>query len=193
MTLVDRWVVKEAFSWISNLMDEQKVVPHLSINLSGGSITDNEFMDYLFDQISEFGVGTNRICFEITETGTISNLVKAADFVRAFRNIGCKFSIDDFGTGLASHDFLKELPVDFVKIDGSFIKEIDTNQNDYAMARSINDLAHFLGQQTIAESVENESIVAKLREIGVDFLQGWGIGKPRPLAEIAGDLSTIEK
>ncbi len=193
MTLVDRWVIKEAFAWISALMDEQKVVPHLSINLSGSSITDNTFMDYLFDQISEFGVGTNRICFEITETGTISNLVKAADFVRAFRNIGCQFSIDDFGTGLASHDFLKELPVDYVKIDGTFIKEIDTNRNDYAMARSINDLAHFLGQQTIAESVENENIIEKLQEIGVDYLQGWGIGKPRPLTEIAGDLSSIEK
>ncbi|NQX89120.1 MAG: DUF1631 family protein, partial [Halioglobus sp.] len=101
MTLVDRWVIKEAFTWISHLMDQQKVVPHLAINLSGNSVTDNSFMEYLLEQISEFGVGTSRLCFEITEAGTISNLVKAADFVQAFRNIGCKFSIDDFGTGLA--------------------------------------------------------------------------------------------
>lgn len=193
MTLVDRWVVREAFSWISQLMDAQKVIPSLSINLSGTSVTDDSFMDYLFEQISEYGVGTSRICFEITETGTISNLVKAADFVRAFRNIGCKFSIDDFGTGLASHNYLRELPVDYVKIDGSFITNIHNNRNDYAIARSINDLAHFLGQETIAESVENDAIVAKLREIGVDYLQGWGIGRPKILSEVAKDLSSIEK
>jgi diguanylate cyclase (GGDEF)-like protein len=193
MTLVDRWVVREAFSWISSLMDAQKVVPSLSINLSGGSVTDDSFMDYLFEQISEYGVGTSRICFEITETGTISNLVKAADFVRAFRNIGCKFSIDDFGTGLASHNYLRELPVDYVKIDGSFITQIHKNRNDYAIARSINDLAHFLGQETIAESVENEEIISKLTEIGVDYLQGWGVGRPKVLTEVAEDLSSVEK
>jgi diguanylate cyclase (GGDEF)-like protein len=193
MTLVDRWVVREAFMWINSLMDAQKVVPSVAINLSGASVTDDAFLDFLFEQISEFGVGTNRLCFEITETGTISNLVKAADFVRAFRNIGCKFSIDDFGTGLASHNYLRELPVDYVKIDGSFITSIDQDSNDYAMARSINDLAHFLGQETIAESVENENIIRKLQEIGVDYLQGWGIGRPKPLAEVTMDLSSIEK
>jgi diguanylate cyclase (GGDEF)-like protein len=193
MTLVDRWVVREAFRWISQLMDAQKVIPSLSINLSGMSVTDDDFMDYLFEQISEYGVGTSRVCFEITETGTISNLVKAADFVRAFRNIGCKFSIDDFGTGLASHNYLRELPVDFVKIDGSFVIDIHNSRNDYAIARSINDLAHFLGQETIAESVENDQIVEKLREIGVDYLQGWGVGRPKLLAEVAQNLSTIEK
>jgi diguanylate cyclase (GGDEF)-like protein len=193
MTLVDRWVVREAFMWINSLMDAQKVVPSVAINLSGASVTDDAFLDFLFEQISEFGVGTNRLCFEITETGTISNLVKAADFVRAFRNIGCKFSIDDFGTGLASHNYLRELPVDYVKIDGSFITGIDQDSNDYAMARSINDLAHFLGQETIAESVENEAIIRKLQEIGVDYLQGWGIGRPKPLAEVTLDLSSIEK
>ncbi|MEZ5571660.1 MAG: DUF1631 family protein [Halioglobus sp.] len=193
MTLVDRWVVREAFTWISKLMDEQKVVPNLAINLSGASVTDDSFMEYLLEQISEFGVGTSRLCFEITETGTISNLVKAADFVRAFRNIGCKFSIDDFGTGLASHNYLRELPVDYVKIDGSFITGVDKNRNDYAMARSINDLAHFLGQETIAESVENDEIIVKLEEMGVDYLQGWGIGHPKPLVQVTADLSNLEK
>jgi len=193
MTLVDRWVVREAFTWISQLMDEQKVVPHLAINLSGDSVTNNSFMEYLLEQISEFGVGTSRLCFEITETGTISNLVKAADFVRAFRNIGCKFSIDDFGTGLASHNYLRELPVDYVKIDGSFITGIDKNRSDYAMARSINDLAHFLGQETIAESVERDTIIVKLEELGVDYLQGWGVGGLKLLEEVTADLSSLEK
>ncbi|MEH6567698.1 MAG: DUF1631 family protein [Halioglobus sp.] len=193
MTLVDRWVVKEAFEWISRLIDDQKVVPSISINLSGNSVTDDAFMEYLLEQISEYGVGTNRLCFEITETGTISNLVKAADFVRTFRNIGCKFSIDDFGTGLASHNYLRELPVDFVKIDGTFITGIHENRTDYAMARSINDLAHFLGQETIAESVENDAIIDCLQEIGVDYLQGWGVGKPKLLTQITDELSSIEK
>ena len=190
MSLVDRWVVREAFTWISRLMDDQKVVPHLAINLSGTSVTDNSFMEYLLEKISEFGVGTSRLCFEITEAGTISNLVKAADFVRAFRNLGCKFSIDDFGTGLASHNYLRELPVDYVKIDGSFVTGIDKNRNDYAMARSINDLAHFLGQETIAESVESDRIIVKLEELGVDYIQGWGVGRPKPLAEVTADLSS---
>jgi diguanylate cyclase (GGDEF)-like protein len=193
MTLVDRWVVKEAFSWISELMDAQKEVPSLAINLSGSSVTDDDFMEYVLEQISEFGVGTSKICFEITETSTISNLVKAADFVRAFRNIGCKFSIDDFGTGLASHNYLRELPVDYVKIDGTFVTSIHENRADYAMARSINDLAHFLGQETIAESVENDQIIARLREIGVDYLQGWGIARPKPLTDIAEELSSIAR
>jgi EAL domain-containing protein (putative c-di-GMP-specific phosphodiesterase class I) len=193
MSLVDRWVVREAFQWISQLMDAQKVVPSLAINLSGHSVTDDSFLDYLLEQISEFGVGTSKLCFEITETGTISNLVKAADFVRTFRNIGCKFSIDDFGTGLASHNYLRELPVDYVKIDGTFITNIHTNRNDYAMARSINDLAHFLGQETIAESVENEEVITVLREIGVDYLQGWGVGRPKLLSDITAELSSVEK
>jgi diguanylate cyclase (GGDEF)-like protein len=193
MSLVDRWVVREAFQWISHLMDAQKVVPSLAINLSGHSVTDDSFLEYLLEQISEFGVGTSKLCFEITETGTISNLVKAADFVRTFRNIGCKFSIDDFGTGLASHNYLRELPVDYVKIDGTFITNIQTNRNDYAMARSINDLAHFLGQETIAESVENDEVVGILREIGVDYLQGWGVGRPKPLSDVTAELSSVEK
>jgi diguanylate cyclase (GGDEF)-like protein len=193
MTEVDRWVVREAFKWISHLIDSQKVIPNISINLSGTSVTDDAFLEYLLEQISEFGVGTNRLCFEITETGTISNLVKAADFVRTLRNIGCKFSIDDFGTGLASHNYLRELPVDYVKIDGTFITSIVENRNDYAMARSINDLAHFLGQETIAESVENDAIIDTLKEIGVDYLQGWGIGKPKLLADVTEDLKYLEK
>ena len=191
MPLVDRWVVREAFRWISGLMDAQKVVPAVAINLSGSSVTDDSFMDFLFEQISEFGVGTNRLCFEITEVGTINNLTRAADFVRAFRNIGCKFSIDDFGTGLESHNYLRELPVDYVKIDGSFVQGLETNPSDLAMARAINDLAHFLGQETIAECVESQSVMEQLREIGVDYLQGWGIGRPVLLDEVTRDLSRV--
>jgi diguanylate cyclase (GGDEF)-like protein len=192
VTLVDRWVVAQTFAWMSELVDKQKQVPQLSINLSGTSITDNEFLDYVLEQISEYGVGTSRLCFEITETGAIDNLPRATDFVRTLRNIGCAFSLDDFGTGLASHKYLKELPVDYVKIDGTFISGIHNSSTDYAMAKSINDLAHFLGQRTVAECVENLEVVPSLREIGIDFLQGWGVGMPRPLSEIIDELPDLE-
>jgi len=191
-TQVDCWVLKEAFAWISSLVDRQKYVPQLSINLSGASITSDEFLDFVLEQISEYGVGTNRLVFEITETGSIENLTKAADFVRTLKNIGCQFSLDDFGTGLASHTYLKELPVDYVKIDGSFISDVNENKTDFAMAKSITDLAHFLGQKTIAECVENLDVVPSLREIGVDYLQGWGIGMPRLLSDIVEELPDLE-
>lgn len=192
INLVDRWVVRKVCEWISSLMDMQKVVPQLSINLSGSSMTNDTFTDYVLEQISEFGVGTSKICFEITETGAIENLTKAVDFVRTLRNIGCKFSLDDFGTGLASYSYLRELPVDYVKIDGSFIQGILDNKTDLAMVRSINDLAHFLGQETIAECVETLEIIEPLREIGVDYLQGWGVGMPRELPEVTRELEALE-
>ncbi|MCZ6830764.1 MAG: DUF1631 family protein [Gammaproteobacteria bacterium] len=193
MVDVDRWVINQVFTWISQQMDEQKQIPYLAINISGTSISDDNFMDYLLEQISEYGVGTNRLCFEITETGTISNMVKAGDFVRQLKNIGCRFAIDDFGTGLASHSYLRELPVDMLKIDGTFISKIHENDRDYAMVKSINDLAHFLGQETIAEFVENDAIIEKLREIGVDYLQGWGVGKPILFEDLTKTLEALEK
>lgn len=192
VTRVDRWVVRETFAWISRLMDMQKEAPQISINLSGTSITDNDFLDYTLEQISEYGVGTSKLCFEITETGVIDNLPRAADFVRTLKNIGCKFSLDDFGAGLASYEYLKELPLDYVKIDGMFITNIGDNPTDFAMAKSINDLAHFLGQKTVAECVENLDTVPALREIGIDYLQGWGIAPPRELGEIIDELADIK-
>jgi len=192
MNVVDRWVIHEAFNWIHELADRQKKVPHVSINLSSTSLVEDRFLDYILEQISEFGVGTSRICFEITETGAITNFAKAADFVRTLRKIGCRFAIDDFGTGLASHDYLRDLPVDYVKIDGSFVNQIDQNRENYAMVQSINNLAHFLGRKTIAEWVENEDVLKCLRSISVDYLQGWQVGEPRPLGELTEELANIE-
>ena len=159
-------------------------VPQLSINISGNSVTDDLFLEFLLDEITGRGLDTDQLCFEITETGTISNMVKAADFVRTLRDIGCSFSIDDFGTGMASYNYLRELPVDYVKLDGRFIRNINSDPKDYEMVRSIHSLAKFLGQSTIAECVENEEVAATLRTIGIDYLQGWAVGKPKPLSEI---------
>jgi EAL domain-containing protein (putative c-di-GMP-specific phosphodiesterase class I) len=193
MVQVDQWVVRQVFSWISQMMDEEKDVPNLAINLSGNSVTDDGFMEFLFEAISEYGIGTSKICFEITETGTINNMVKATDFVNEFKNIGYKFSIDDFGTGLASHSYLRDLPVDYVKIDGTFIQHIYQNSKDFAMAKSINDLSHFLGMETIAEFAENDEVIEKLREIGCDYIQGWGVGRPVPLTSLSDKLEMMEK
>jgi diguanylate cyclase (GGDEF)-like protein len=192
MSMLDRWVVREVCSWLSGLMDRQKVIPLLAVNLSGSSLSEDSFLDYVLEQISEFGVGTSRLCFEITEGGAVGNLNKSADFVRTLRNIGCKFSLDNFGTGLSSYTYLRELPVDYVKIDGSFIAGMFDNETDAAMIRSINDLAHFLGQQTIAARVESLEGIEALRGMGVDYLQGWGVGRLRELSLISEDLEPVE-
>ena len=191
MNLVDRWVVRKVCEWISSLMDMQKVVPQLSINLSGNSLTNDTFTDYVLEQISEFGVGTSKICFEITETGAIENLTKAVDFVRTLRNIGCMFSLDDFGTGLASYSYLRELPVDYVKIDGSFITGILSSDTDHAMVRSINDLAIFSARKPLP-NVSRHWRLSNHSGLGIDYLQGWGIGVPRELAEVTRELEALE-
>ena len=115
---------------------------------------------------------------------TINNLSQAADFIFRIKQLGCGISLDDFGSGMSSYGYLKNLPVDFVKIDGQFVREIETSMPDFAVVRSINELGHFLGKRTIAEHVEKVSTLERIKEIGVDFVQGYGIEGPRPLSEI---------
>jgi len=188
MTRVDKWVVEEAFRWIKYLKGEQRLIPNISINLSGSSVTNDDFLEFLQQKIIEFDVKTELLCFEITEVGTISNLVSAGDFVRALKNMGCKIAIDDFGTGPESHNYLRELQVDYVKIDGAYILGVSNNRQSYAMVRAINDLAHFLGQETIAEWVEDDETIRVLKKLGVDYLQGWGIGNLKALTDVSGEL-----
>ena len=127
---------------------------------------------------------TGKICFEITETAAIGNLDNARDFMNRMKIIGCRFSLDDFGTGLSSYSYLRNLPVDFVKIDGVFVKDLANNPSDYAVVRSINEIGHQMGKQTIAEFVENDEILEQLKEIGVDYAQGYGIEKPCRLEDL---------
>ena len=122
--------------------------------------------------------------FEVTETAGIDSLSVAQSFVRELRKIGCRFSLDDFGVGHASFAYLRNLPVDKIKIDGMFVKDLTTNPNDYAVVRSINEIAKFMGRLTVAEFVENEETLAVLRRLGVDYGQGFGIEKPKPIDEI---------
>lgn len=184
MLAVDRWVVDSALHWLRDNPEKLARIGMVSINLSGHSLSDAQMMSYLLDRLLEYGLPTEKICFEVTETAAISNLADAVDLMRELKKIGCRFALDDFGAGHATYNYLKHLPLDYVKIDGAFVKDIATNDNDLAMVRSMNDLAHYMGIQTVAEYVENEDILDRLRAIGVDYAQGYGIERPRWLESL---------
>jgi EAL domain-containing protein (putative c-di-GMP-specific phosphodiesterase class I) len=151
-----------------------------SINLSGASIGDETFLDFIRGQFSHFNVPCQSICFEITETAAIARLDKATHFIQELRALGCLFSLDDFGAGMSSFAYLKHLPVDYLKIDGGFVKDMADDPIDRAMVEAINSVGHVMGKKTIAEFVDSDRVIALLREIGVDFAQGYGVAKPRP-------------
>ena len=176
MPKIDRWVVGEALGIIAR---KGVNFPYVcAINLSGQTFSEEGFLEYVVDQIKIHAVDPRRICFEITETAVIANLNKARQFMQTLREIGCRFSLDDFGSGLSSFAYLKSLDVDFLKIDGMFVKSIAHNKVDRAMVESINNVGHVMGIHTIAEFAENDEIISILKEIGVDYAQGYGVAKP---------------
>ena len=176
MPLIDRWVVGEALSIIARKGPNFPYV--CAINLSGQTFSEEGFLEFVLSQITKHGVKPRKICFEITETAVIANLDKARQFMQALREIGCRFSLDDFGSGLSSFAYLKNLDVDFLKIDGMFVKTIANNKVDRAMVESINNVGHIMGIHTIAEFAETEAILDVLKEIGVDYAQGYVIAEP---------------
>lgn len=178
MQRVDRWIVEHAFIWLRQILDLGKPAPTLSINLSANSLNDSTFLDFLIEQFGTHRIPPTSICFEVTETATIDNLANAVDFMRQAKKLGCSFALDDFGTGRSSYEYLKQMPVDYLKIDGAFIVNIDRDSNDLLMVKSIAEIAHGMGIKTIAEYVERNEILTTLSEIGVDFAQGYFIGKP---------------
>ncbi|MBI3525990.1 MAG: EAL domain-containing protein [Betaproteobacteria bacterium] len=182
MVEIDRWVVGNVFNWL--LARNQRSI-FCAINLSGQSVNDDRFLAFLIDQIKASGVTPQQICFEITETAAISNLAKASNFIKTIKSLGCSFSLDDFGSGMSSFAYLKNLPVDYLKIDGSFVRDMINDPIDHAMVESINNIGHVMGIETIAEFVETQAILEKLRTIGVDYAQGYGIAKPGPLEDMA--------
>ena len=184
MQRVDRWVIENTFMWLNDLKNQGIQPPAVSINLSGNSLNDDQFMDFILEKFAQYKVPTDKVCFEVTETATINNLAEAADFIREIKKLGCKFSLDDFGSGNASYQYLKHLPVDYLKIDGMFVQDIDNNDDDFALVKSIHEIAHLMGKKTIAEYAETDQIIDKLRDIGVDYVQGFAISKPTPLSDI---------
>jgi diguanylate cyclase (GGDEF)-like protein/PAS domain S-box-containing protein len=181
---IDRWVIGSVFEFIANTPDFLENLSLCSINLSGLSMGDEAMLAFIFEQFNKWQIPTHKICFEITETAAIANLSSAIKFINSLKDYGCSFSLDDFGSGLSSFAYLKNLPVDYLKIDGFFVKDILEDKVDLAMVKAINEVGHVMNKKTIAEFVENEAIFNLLYELGVDYAQGYGIGKPVILSEL---------
>jgi diguanylate cyclase (GGDEF)-like protein/PAS domain S-box-containing protein len=182
---IDRWVIENALRWLVSEADERERLAMCSINLSGQSLGDDKFLPFVIDQFHRSGIDASRICFEITETAAIASFSQANRFIHSLKQLGCKFALDDFGTGLSSFGYLKHFPVDFLKIDGSFVKEILHDPIDREMVRSINEIGHLTGKQTIAEFAENQEIIDMLRGLGVDYAQGYGVSTPQRVLKVA--------
>jgi len=181
MPVIDRWVVKETLFLIKNKTENLTVGSHCSVNLSGQTLGDESFLDEVLVLFKETGVAYSKICFEITETALISNFKIAQKFISTLRSRGCKFSLDDFGSGLSSFTYLKELPVDYLKIDGSFCRGVLTDEKDFNLVKSIHQIAQFMGMQTVAEFVESKEVLECIKGIGINFGQGYALGKPEAI------------
>lgn len=179
MPAIDRWVVRTLFTHLS--LNKKKGKHLYAVNLSGVSLNDDQFLGFLTEQFALHQIDPQQLCFEITETSAITNLNKAAHFMSILKQLGCCFALDDFGSGMSSLAYLKNLSVDYLKIDRHFVKNIVSDPINAAMIEAINRIGHIMGLQTIAEGVENEATMEKLRLLGVDYAQGYSIAKPRPL------------
>jgi EAL domain-containing protein (putative c-di-GMP-specific phosphodiesterase class I) len=189
MPALDRWVIDNTFALLqANSLAQHPGEGMVSINLSGQSLADEGLTEYIGEMLYKHRLLPNCICFEITETTAFGNIQSARKIIDGVRKIGCHFSLDDFGTGLSSFSYLKELPVDFLKIDGSFVRNILKDRISHAMVSSINQIGHVMGLKTVAEFVESEELTKQLELIGVDYLQGYAIGKPMPLQEYLEEI-----
>ncbi len=186
---IDRWVVETAFRWLVSEADERERLELCSINLSGQSLVDDDFLPFVVRQFQRSGLDATKICFEITETSAIASYAQASRFINALKELGCKFALDDFGTGLSSFGYLKHFPVDYLKIDGSFVKEILHDPIDREMVRSINEIGHLTGKKTIAEYAANTEIITMLKGMGVDYAQGYGIAEPKRIIMAASVIN----
>ena len=185
MAGIDRWVISNVFNWLESHRLAMGHVESWTINLSGQSFNDEGLLSFIRDGLISRNIPPASICFEITETAAVANLKGAAHFIATLKQLGCRFALDDFGSGMSSFAYLKNLPVDYLKIDGNFVRDIAVDEVDYAMVTAINRVGQVMGIRTVAEFVENDLILQKLREIGVDYAQGYGIGKPMPLSELS--------
>ena len=180
MGAVDQHIIRETFKFIGD-HDGENIC--FSINLSGNSLNDDNLAHFIKQCMKEFEVSARLVCFEITETSAITNLVKTRNLIEELQTEGFKFALDDFGSGLSSFSYLKNLPVDYLKIDGGFVRDMVNNKIDHAMVAAINQIGHIMDIKTIAEFVENDDIIEKLQGLGVDFAQGYGISRPKPLSD----------
>ncbi len=179
MPEIDRWVICNVLKFFKNNPSHLERLGGIAINLSGLSVNDDNIIPFIMDQLKASQLPTSQICFEITETAGIESLSGAAEFINEIKQCGVSFSLDDFGTGMSSYAYLKNLPVDYIKIDGSFVRDIINNKSDHAMVKSVTEIGHFMDKKIIAECVESNASLEVLRQIGVDYAQGYAIQRPQ--------------
>ncbi|KPK37365.1 MAG: hypothetical protein AMJ69_11770 [Gammaproteobacteria bacterium SG8_47] len=185
MTKIDRWVLENALRTVEKCGDRELAQRcMLSVNLSAHSLCNDDFLAFVLGLFDESTVRPEQICFEVTETSAIANLSRAVEFITTLKERGCRFALDDFGSGLSSFGYLKNLPVDYLKIDGSFVRDMLDDPMDQALVEAVNHIGHVLGISTIAEYVENAQLMASLQRIGVDYAQGYGVARPVPLHHV---------
>lgn len=187
MPAIDRWVVRHALGALAHYRSDgpPEDAYTLSINLSGTSLNDDRFLEFMISELQSYDLSPGAICFEITETAAIANLANVVHFMKELRERGCKFSLDDFGSGLSSFMYLKNLPVDYLKIDGQFIQNVTTDHVDRAMVEAISQIGKAMGLKTIAERVESAEVLACLGEIGVEYAQGWFLAPPQSVESMS--------
>jgi len=188
---IDRWVVRQAIGLMARLEQEGQQIC-LEVNLSARALTDAELLVLLRRELAATGIDPHRLVFEITETAAIADIDAAMAFVHEMKALGCRFALDDFGAGFSSFDRLKRLPVDYLKLDGSFIRNLPSDEEDRHLVKAMVDVARGLGKRTIAEFVENGETLEKLQESGVDYAQGYHVGRPRPISEIWPQVGEIK-
>jgi EAL domain-containing protein (putative c-di-GMP-specific phosphodiesterase class I) len=181
----DRWVLNAALQWLKQNPSAIPPGSRLFINLSRDTVVDTETAPYMRQAFAQAGIDPRRFGFEVAESIAIGNLSRVNMLIGELRRLGCAFGLDDFGSGVSSFAYLKALGADYLKIDGMFVGNISQDKVDYAMVRSIKDIGHVMGKKIVAESVETQSVLTKLREIGIDYAQGFAVGHPQPLEELA--------
>lgn len=181
--LIDTWVVKTLLSKLDLASDKFDELGLCFINISGQSISQPVFLENIYELVTRSGISPSRLCFEITETAAIASKQQAIAMMDKLKQLGCRFALDDFGSGLSSFDYLRDFPVDFLKIDGSFVKGMKEDPINHSIVTSINDIGHASGKQIIAEYVETDDLLQLVREVGVDYAQGYSISCPSPLPE----------
>ena len=181
MPTLDRWVIAKAIQTLAEHSQHLHLIDTCAINLSGPSLDDDGLLEFVKAQLQQYQIEPRLLCFEITETSAIGNLSSAIRLIEALRAMGCRFALDDFGVGMSSLTYLKQLPVDYLKIDGGFVRDMLEDQDNHAMVEMFNRIAHILGKKTVAEFVESREIAQALKSMGVDYVQGYAIARPRPL------------
>ncbi len=181
---IDTWVVDRLLTRLTESNRKNWYNYRFSINLSGASLNSQSFLDFLSQKLTDYHLPSELFCFEITETVAISNLAKVSNFINSLKTLGCSFALDDFGKGMSSLSYLKNLPIDYLKIDGSFITELNKDKASKVMVEAINHIAEGIGLKTVAEFVENQAILDTVRDLKVNYAQGYHLGRPEKLANI---------